>query len=318
MIEVSYVVPVYDKEAFLPHVIESLRRQEGDFTREHIFVDDGSTDDSARLLREAAQVLANTRILTQENQGPAFATNAGLAAACGRYTKLLDGDDVLAPKATAALLAAAKSSGAGFVLGDEGPAYRPGAPFPFPFPFTDAGPVPEGRGGVVRVIEDGLALAIRGTVRNPSCMLFETEVARAVGGCDQRVFLQDYSLTLRLAAVTRLACIGQVVTVGPDQSPGRLSADAAQALHDSNRALALFFAGHLELPLRYRRQAARRAMGRAWKWAHRHEGASLLSPYCWAYAASLLPLPAGFDALLALSCRPFRQSKTLRIPDVNQ
>jgi hypothetical protein len=55
-------------------------------------------------------------------------------------------------------------------------------------------------------------------------------------------------------------------------------------------------------------------MGRAWKWAHRHEGASLLSPYFWAYAVSLLPLPAGFGALLELSCRPFGRSKTLRIP----
>lgn len=312
MIEVSYVVPVYNKEAFLPHVVESLRRQEGDFLAEFIFVDDGSTDGSARLLREAVPSLANARILTQANRGPAFATNAGLKLARGRYTKLLDGDDLLLPDATAALLAAARSTGAGFVFGDEGPAYMPDEPFPFA-----AGSPPEAGGGVGLAIEDGLALAIRGTVRNPSCMLFETEVARAVGGCDERVFLQDYSLTLRLAGATRFAGIERVVTVGPAESPGRLSADAAQALHDSNRALAFFLAEHPDLPLRYRRQAARRAMGRAWKWAWRREGAGFLSPCFWAYAASLLPLPAGFEALLAISCRPFGESKTLRIPDGN-
>ena len=43
---VSFVVPVYNKARVLPPVLDAMAAQQGDFPREFIFVDDGSTDDS--------------------------------------------------------------------------------------------------------------------------------------------------------------------------------------------------------------------------------------------------------------------------------
>ena len=48
---VSYVVTIYNKTAALPFLVAGLAAQEGDFEREFIFVDDGSTDGSVPLLR---------------------------------------------------------------------------------------------------------------------------------------------------------------------------------------------------------------------------------------------------------------------------
>ena len=42
--KVSYIVTVYNKASYLPFVIDGLFRQEGEFDKEYIFVDDGSTE----------------------------------------------------------------------------------------------------------------------------------------------------------------------------------------------------------------------------------------------------------------------------------
>ena len=46
MSSVSFVVPVFNKSLYLKPVINSLKSQKGDFDKEYIFIDDGSTDDS--------------------------------------------------------------------------------------------------------------------------------------------------------------------------------------------------------------------------------------------------------------------------------
>ena len=50
MPSVSYVIPVFNKSKFLKPVIDSLKSQKGDFQKEYIFIDDGSTDESYKIL----------------------------------------------------------------------------------------------------------------------------------------------------------------------------------------------------------------------------------------------------------------------------
>mgnify|MGYP000285991609 CR=1 FL=1 len=52
---VSFVVTVYNKAAFLPQVLDAIAAQKGDFARQCVFVDDGSTDDSLAILRARAE-----------------------------------------------------------------------------------------------------------------------------------------------------------------------------------------------------------------------------------------------------------------------
>jgi glycosyltransferase involved in cell wall biosynthesis len=56
-------------------------------------VDDGSTDDSARIATGFEEVV----VLHQENAGPAAARNRGIAAATGSHFAFIDSDDLWTP-----------------------------------------------------------------------------------------------------------------------------------------------------------------------------------------------------------------------------
>ena len=49
---VSFLSPVYNKASHLETVLGQIRRQTGDYPRQYVFVDDGSTDDSLAMLRD--------------------------------------------------------------------------------------------------------------------------------------------------------------------------------------------------------------------------------------------------------------------------
>lgn len=89
---VSVVVPVYNVAGFLREALDSLFAQDYE-PFEVVVVDDGSTDGSGAIARSYPGV----RYLRQENQGPAAARNAGIAAARGEIVAFADADDVQLP-----------------------------------------------------------------------------------------------------------------------------------------------------------------------------------------------------------------------------
>ena len=101
---VSFVIPVFNKAKFLKYVIESLKQQSGKFEREFIFIDDGSTDNSYKMILDLTKNLKNTRIIKQKNKGSANATNVGIKLAKMKYVKFLDADDIILSDATISLL----------------------------------------------------------------------------------------------------------------------------------------------------------------------------------------------------------------------
>ena len=95
---ISIVVPIYNAEAYLAQTLAGIQAQ----TRqdwELIAVDDGSTDDSASIVRRFAQTDVRIRLIQQANAGVAAARNRGYAETCPRsdYVILLDHDDVWEP-----------------------------------------------------------------------------------------------------------------------------------------------------------------------------------------------------------------------------
>jgi len=66
-------------------------------------VDDGSTDDTARILQKYA-TLSSIKIISQHNRGVSGARNTGLDAAVGQYIFFLDADDFVEPGSFAILL----------------------------------------------------------------------------------------------------------------------------------------------------------------------------------------------------------------------
>ena len=89
---VSVIMPVYNGHDHLRQCLDSVIRQTLKDI-EIICVDDGSTDDSAEILKEYAAKDPRVRVILQENGGAGAARNNGLRHAKGRYLSFLDSDD---------------------------------------------------------------------------------------------------------------------------------------------------------------------------------------------------------------------------------
>jgi len=89
----SVVMPVFNRAKYLRQAIDSVLSQT--FTDyELIAVDDGSTDESAEILRSYGNRI---KVVRQANQGPEVARNTGVALAQGEYIAFLDSDDIFFP-----------------------------------------------------------------------------------------------------------------------------------------------------------------------------------------------------------------------------
>lgn len=95
---VSIVIPTYNYARYLPATLESVLAQGADMALEVIVVDDGSTDDTAKVLDGYRD---RVRVVSQPNQGLSAARNRGMAEAGGDLVVFLDSDDMLAPGAVA-------------------------------------------------------------------------------------------------------------------------------------------------------------------------------------------------------------------------
>ena len=95
--KVSVIIPVYNAEDYLRQCLDSVCSQTLQEI-EIICVDDGSADQSLRILKEYAAKDSRISVLEQENAGAGAARNKGLAAAEGTYLSFLDSDDFFEPE----------------------------------------------------------------------------------------------------------------------------------------------------------------------------------------------------------------------------
>lgn len=191
---VSVVIPCFNTGRFLAEAIESVFAQTW---REHevIVVDDGSTDDSARI----AAAYTDVRLVRQANAGVSAARNRGLAECRGEHLVFLDADDRLLPGALR--------------LGVDVSATRPECAFVHGFSRTierDGTPLP----GRVEPRSDSTYLTLlegQGLVP-PASAMFRRSAVEAVGGFDPRVsVVEDHDLYLRVARRFPFFCHNEVV-----------------------------------------------------------------------------------------------------------
>lgn len=102
MVDISVIIPTYNREPFIGRALDSVLAQSRQ-PAEVIVVDDGSTDSTAVLLR---QLYPQVSYVYQENQGVSSARNAGIARARCDWLALLDSDDEWLPAKLAAQSAA--------------------------------------------------------------------------------------------------------------------------------------------------------------------------------------------------------------------
>ena len=95
MVELSIVIPVYNEEANLPRLWPELRAvlEHLGLGFEVVFVDDGSRDRSAEIIRAMREEDPRVRLVRLKvNAGETAATDAGFKAARGRRVVTMDAD----------------------------------------------------------------------------------------------------------------------------------------------------------------------------------------------------------------------------------
>ena len=98
MVKISVLVPVYNVEEYLEDAISGLLNQTfRDF--EVICVNDGSKDNSLKILNDFASKDSRIKVIDKENGGCGSARNRALDEASGEYIYFFDPDDYILPNA---------------------------------------------------------------------------------------------------------------------------------------------------------------------------------------------------------------------------
>ena len=95
-IKVSIVIPVYNGEKYLTDCIESLINQKLKEC-EFIFINDGSIDNSSKIINHYRSIDDRIIYIEQENKGVSEARNKGIEIARGEYVGFVDADDYIEP-----------------------------------------------------------------------------------------------------------------------------------------------------------------------------------------------------------------------------
>lgn len=90
--KVSIVVPVYNGEKYLKNCIDSIQNQSYR-ELEIIIINDGSKDNSSKIIKEIAKLDNRIIYMEQENRGVSFARNKGVELAEGEFIAFIDCDD---------------------------------------------------------------------------------------------------------------------------------------------------------------------------------------------------------------------------------
>ncbi len=97
MPKVSVIIPVFNMEKFVAECLESVLQQTLNDI-EVIIINDGSKDNSLKIIREYQRRDNRIIVIDKENAGVGAARNDGIKAATGDYIAFMDPDDMYASK----------------------------------------------------------------------------------------------------------------------------------------------------------------------------------------------------------------------------
>lgn len=112
---ISVIIPVYNVEKYIAKCLDSVISQKlegrpAEECIEIIVVDDGTPDDSIKIIKQYVRKYKNITLLRQPNSGQSSARNNALKIASGEYIYFLDSDDLLPPNALTPLYKLAKET----------------------------------------------------------------------------------------------------------------------------------------------------------------------------------------------------------------
>ena len=113
---VSVIIPVYNCQKYIERCIRSLLEQDY-IDIEIITVDDGSTDQSADIIKKLQEEDGRIKYLYQENSGPGVARNKAVKQAKGKYLLFVDADDYVSTDYISDLVHVAEENNAELTIG---------------------------------------------------------------------------------------------------------------------------------------------------------------------------------------------------------
>jgi len=104
--KISVIIPCYNSKNYICDAIESVFMQKGSFDIELIVIDDASTDNSLKIIKNCFKDFSSQDIysncdckliVNSSNFGVAYSRNKGIELASGNYVAFLDSDDIYSP-----------------------------------------------------------------------------------------------------------------------------------------------------------------------------------------------------------------------------
>ena len=254
-IDVSFVMTVYNKEYYLPSVLKALLGQVGLKNPEFIFIDDLSSDKSVDIIKKYTQDVPNVVIVeNKDNRGISPRINQGIALARGKYVRMLDSDDIFPIDSTRKMLDLAEELNADMVYGC----------------FTKTGKEPKFLENetmddfVYTYWENALYGVLHGRFTRMG-QLIKTDVLKKAKGADERVFIQDESIPLRVAIHAHgIVKMSANVVLVPKEI-GNFSGNKLQLDNDRFLAYCYCLQDNEQLPDFAKRLMYKRAVSAYWK-----------------------------------------------------
>lgn len=94
---ISILIPVYNVEKYLERCLTSVCAQTIQNV-EIVIVNDGSTDNSGKIIEQFISKDHRIKVIHQENQGQSGARNTAISNATGEFISFVDADDWIAPE----------------------------------------------------------------------------------------------------------------------------------------------------------------------------------------------------------------------------
>lgn len=124
--KISVIIPIYNVEPYLDETFNSLLNQSfKDY--EVIVVNDGSTDDSDKIVRKYQTFDSRIKYYQQKNQGQSAARNLAMQYAQGEYIYFMDADDTIEPNTLELCYKYIQNTQADFIFFDGEVMYEDGA-----------------------------------------------------------------------------------------------------------------------------------------------------------------------------------------------
>lgn len=113
----SIIIPIYNVEKYIDKCFESIYNQDVDDTLfEVIAVNDGTPDNSMKIVEKYAKEHTNLRVINKVNGGVSSARNLGIETAIGKYIMFVDPDDYLTNCSLVPLVAKLYNSSTDIIL----------------------------------------------------------------------------------------------------------------------------------------------------------------------------------------------------------